>query len=122
MPWRYSQTTGVIARDGTVLTPTAYSGDGPGKNNPAAQSRANIGPIPVGTWRISAPFPRPHSRRYTLRLTPQSGTTTFGRSGFMIHGDSKEHTGHASNGCIITSAHNRQVIWSSGDHMLVVTP
>jgi hypothetical protein len=40
----------------------------------------------------------------------------------MIHGDSSQHPGNASNGCIITGAHNRQRIWASGDHALVVTP
>jgi hypothetical protein len=122
MPWSYSQSTGVISHDGQSLTPAAYSGVGPGKNNASAQSQANIGPIPRGSWRIGAPFTHPHSGPYTMRLTPQPGTATFGRTGFMIHGDSSQHPGNASNGCIITGAHNRQRIWASGDHALVVTP
>src|ERR1035438_5538324 len=34
-------------------------------------------------------------------LTPESGTNTFGREGFLIHGDSVQNPGTASHGCII---------------------
>lgn len=120
MPWTYSQATGGISRDGKALTPAAYSGFGAGKNNPCAQTQEKIGPIPRGTWTVSRPFTHAHAGPYALRLTPQAGTATFGRSEFLIHGDSTRHQGKASNGCIITGMHNRQRIWASGDRTLIV--
>ncbi|MFM0240233.1 tlde1 domain-containing protein [Paraburkholderia phytofirmans] len=121
MAWKYSQATGVISHDGNSLTPVAYSGIGPGKNNPSAQMQESIGPIPRGAWTIGQPFTHPHAGPYTLRLSPEMGTVTFGRSGFLIHGDSSVHPGQASNGCIITGINNRQHIWASGDHTLIAT-
>jgi hypothetical protein len=38
---------------------------------------------------------------YVLRLEPASGTDTFGRSGFLMHGDSKKSPGCAFEGCVI---------------------
>ena len=46
MAWKYSQATGVISHDGNSLTPAAYSGIGPGKNNPSAQMQESIQHLP----------------------------------------------------------------------------
>lgn len=58
-------------------------------------------PILRGRWTVTAPFTRRHSGLYTMRFIPDAGTVTYGRRDFMIHGDSVEHPGRASNGCII---------------------
>jgi hypothetical protein len=44
----------------------------------------------------------------------------FGRDGFLIHGDSVEHPGTASHGCIIMSRAIREAIAQSDDHELNV--
>ncbi len=62
----------------------------------------------------------PHAGAYTMRLLPINGTHTFGRDGFMIHGDSIAHPGQASNGCVIERMSIRSQIWGSGDHILRV--
>lgn len=119
MPWTYSQHNGRIYHDGSLVG-IGYAGKDDGKDNPAAQNLVGIGPIPRGTYTIGAPFTHPHAGVYTLRLAPQSGTNTFGRSGFMMHGDSIEHPGHASDGCIIQNLMVRRQVWESGDHTLEV--
>jgi hypothetical protein len=82
----------------------------------------HMGPIPRGTykmtgWVISHNTMGPN----VIRLTPEPGTQTFGRSNFLIHGDSSNHPGEASTGCIIVGgAHNRAMIWNSGNRFLEV--
>ncbi len=119
MPWTYSQSTGRLSHDGAFIG-LGYSGRGAGKNNPGAQTQMMIGPIPRGTYKIHAPFTHPHSGAYTMRLTPEQGTFTFGRSGFMMHGDSVLHPGEASDGCIIQNLGVRHRVWESGDRVLKV--
>jgi hypothetical protein len=119
MTWVYSQSTGVLSRDNTPVA-QGYSGNGNGKNNPAAESVHDTGPTPRGQYTIGAPVNHPHTGNYSLRLTPAPGTNTFRRSGFLIHGDSAAHPGQASNGCIVVPLPTRQQIWNSGDHQIQV--
>ncbi|NML30786.1 tlde1 domain-containing protein [Paraburkholderia antibiotica] len=119
MPWVYDQSSGRLSR-GSATYQHGYSGRGTGKNNPAMQGMPSMGPIPRGTYSIGAPFTHPHAGTYAMRLTPGSGTYTYGRSGFMIHGDSIAHPGSASDGCVIERMEIRRQIWSSGDHTLEV--
>lgn len=121
MPWIYQQSSGRLYRNGTYVG-TGYSGHGSGKNNSAMQGVAGIGPIPTGSYDIGAPFNHPQAGPYALRLTPKSGTYTYGRSGFLIHGDSLSNPGQASEGCIVESHPVRQQVWESGDHVLEVMP
>ncbi len=44
----------------------------------------------------------------------------FGRSGFLIHGDSVSHPGEASEGCIILDRNVRETIANDDDKYLVV--
>ncbi|MFX1676027.1 DUF2778 domain-containing protein [Paraburkholderia sp. A2WS-5] len=120
MPWTYNQRTGELSRNGTLYG-RGYSGHGIGRDNPTMERIANTGPIPAGTYSISAPFIHPHSGSYTMRLTPNNGTNTHGRSGLMIHGDSVARPGTASEGCVVLNRALRNQIWSSGDHTLEVT-
>ncbi len=120
--WTYRQTTGELSRDG-VAEGTGYSGFGDGKNNPAMQNVPNAGPLPQGKYTIGAPqcvdSPGPHGP-FILPLTPDSGNQMFGRSGFLIHGDSIVQPGTASHGCIIMARLIRNAIAASGDHDLTV--
>jgi hypothetical protein len=80
-----------------------------------------VGPVPQGKWKFGAPFFHDHAGPYVLRLFPEQGTKTFGRSGFLIHGDSMRLPGSASHGCIILARELRMQMWESGDHEILVT-
>ena len=128
MTWVYRQRTGELLHEGRVIA-IGYSGHddgdgvpepGEGKNDPAAQAVRSVGPIPVGRYTIGPPHTHPTAGPYTMRLTPQAGTETFGRSGFLIHGDSRSSPGAASLGCIILARPFRVAVWMSGDVALDV--
>jgi hypothetical protein len=121
MTWTYSQSTGELKHDG-VHVATGYSGIGAGRNNPAMQSAANLGPIPQGTYTIGAPRASLARGRWTMPLSPNQGTNTFGRSSLLIHADSIHHPGQASTGCIILPPPIRHDIASSPDRTLQVSP
>jgi hypothetical protein len=125
LSWVYSQTTGELRRSGAAgildgPEEFGYSGNGVGKNNPERQDQRGVGPIPRGLWRILEPRDTDTHGPYVLPLTPDPTTATFGRSGFLIHGDSAAHLGEASEGCIILPRKMRRVIWESDDHELTV--
>jgi Tlde1 domain len=126
----YSQSRHTLTRndsvvgglDADLVTTDAYSGSGPGKNNPDMQGVRNVGPIPQGAYTISEPFDLdggPHGP-YVLKLTPDPANVMFGRSGFLIHGDSKENPGSSSEGCIVAPRSIREAIAKSGDTRLLV--
>ena len=120
MPWIYEQLTGRLLKQGNGLMATGYSGAGEGKNNPTEETVQNYGPIPEGFYDIQQPIDSPAHGPYALPLFPDAGNTMFGRSGFLIHGDSIERPGQASEGCIIMPRFARERIWESGDHRLQV--
>jgi len=118
--WTYAQKTGALRQNGQPVG-TGYSGFDNGKNNPAMQAVANVGPIPRGSWTIvGPPFNSADHGPFVLRLDPDPTTRTFGRSGFLMHGDSVEAQGCASRGCIILPRAVRERVWSSGDTELEV--
>jgi hypothetical protein len=118
--WTYNQSTGQLSKDGMPLA-TGYSGFGEGKNNPQKESTLDVGPIPAGLWDICGPpFETQQHGPYVLRLEPEPVTTTFGRTGFLMHGDSIQHPGEASKGCIIMDRVTRTRVYQSGDTKLQV--
>lgn len=118
--WEYVSDTGELFFGGHLFA-TGYSGYGEGKNNPAKQDTRRVGPIPAGEWEIvGPPYDSPKVGPFVLRLEPVDGTQTFGRSAFLIHGDSLSYPGTASRGCIILSRPVRRVIWESGVRRLKV--
>jgi len=118
--WIYAQKTGELQQDGKHVA-TGYSGFDDGKNNPAMEAAPSCGPIPHGEWTITGPpaNTRDHGP-WVLRLEPSPETRTFGRSGFLMHGDSKESPGCASHGCIVMPRSAREQVWNSGDRKLEV--
>ncbi|MEX3954582.1 tlde1 domain-containing protein [Trinickia sp. EG282A] len=120
MPWIYKQSTGELSRNGVIITRNGYSGKGEGKNNPSLQAWRSVGPIPRGTYTIGSPRNSSHLGNYAMPLTPNTGTNTFGRDAFYIHGDSIRRPGTASEGCIILGPDIRARIWASGDRALQV--
>jgi Protein of unknown function (DUF2778) len=117
--WIYDQRTGTLSRNDEVLG-QGYSGFGDGKNNPVMQDEANLGPIPKGSYEIGPPRDTPTHGPHVMELSPSAETHTFGRSGFLIHGDSVVNPGTASHGCIILARDLRDKISSSNDSQLRV--
>lgn len=118
--WIYAQATGKFRHDDGTLIMIGYSGAGVGKNNPYVQETPNVGPIPRGIYYIGTPEDTLTHGPFVLPLTPHPANDMFGRSAFLIHGDSKEHPGTASQGCIILPRDVREKINRSVDRRLVV--
>jgi hypothetical protein len=120
--WTYAQKTGDLLQDGNAVA-TGYSGFDNGKNNPDMQAVHDVGPIPQGDWTIVGPPVNTAAHGpYVLTLTPAQATNTFGRSGFLMHGDAVNAPGTASRGCIIMPRTAREQVWNSGDTDLEVVP
>jgi type VI secretion system (T6SS) effector TldE1-like protein len=118
--WTYAQKTGELRQDGKHVA-TGYSGFGAGKNNPQMESVHNVGPIPQGDWTIAGPpVDTTEHGPCVLTLKPAADTATFGRDGFLMHGDSRESPGCASHGCVIMPRQVREQVWKSGDTDLEV--
>lgn len=117
--WTYTQKTGELLLNGTFQG-TGYSGTGIGRNNPDAQQIPFTGCTPQGRYTIGSPYTDGTKGPCVMRLTPTVNTDTFGRDGFLIHGDNARHD--ASEGCIILGPAIRNLIAHSGDHDLTVTP
>lgn len=116
----YNQSNGQLWR-GNFLLGTGYSGFGEGKNNPKLEAVRDVGPIPCGFWKVCGPpYDTSEHGPYVLRIEPEPGTETFGRVGFLMHGDSLQHPGQASKGCIILERRTRTNIYQSGDSTLQV--
>lgn len=119
MPWTYERTTGTLTDpNGHVVANDGYSGAGQGRNNPHMENVQNVGPIPRGSYRIDDARHSPNTGPVSMRLSPETGTHTFGRSAFAIHGDNLTHT--ASQGCIILRRTVRDSINQSTDKVLTV--
>lgn len=121
MPWIYHQATGKIYHDKQLESSLGYAGSGIWKNNPSGETQKNLGPLPRGKYTIADHFiHHPHAGKHVLRLTPSPSNQMYGRSGFLIHGDSIQAPGTASNGCIILPYAVRQKVFASGDRALEV--
>lgn len=119
----YTQSTGLLIDKGGVLGHTfqCYSGAGVGKNNPALQAIKNVGPLPCGIYDIGELLLESEHGPYAIRLLPRPENKMFGRAGFMLHGDSIEHPGCASEGCICLSPKaSRQIVYESKQSIEVV--
>lgn len=115
--YTYSQSTGELLHNG-VFVGTGYSGIGIGRNSPAEESVQNVGPIPRGNYIIGVAYADGHLGPVVMNLDPVSGTNTFGRSLFRIHGNNTDND--ASHGCIILGPMIRKSIALSGDTQLTV--
>jgi hypothetical protein len=120
MPWSYHQATGQMLFNRSLIA-TAYSGHGPGLNNPAMQSDHDVGPIPVGTYTIGPAHYEKDKGPIVMGLTPDPSNRMFGRVGLLIHGDNPAMDHSASLGCIILGPAIRKQISGSADRTLIVT-
>lgn len=118
--WQYEQLTGKLYDDRDALIAIGYSGGGEGKNNPALQNVHNVGPIPIGVYRIGRGIDTVTHGPLVLPLTPMNPNIMNGRYGFLIHGDSLVQPGTASEGCIIMPRDVRSLINDGGDKFIRV--
>lgn len=119
--WRYLQSDGTLTNTNGDVIGHGYSGSPQGRNNPEMEAIRNVGPIPRGRWRVTAPEQTETHGPYVLGLAPEAETETFGRTGFLVHGERLHHLpGEASLGCIILRRDVREAIWQSNDHVLEV--
>lgn len=110
MKWTYSQSSGKLMLK-SIAQGQGYSGFGPGRNNPAMEAIADVGPIPRGMWKIIKPaYDDPKLGPIVMHLEPV-GHDAHGRTLFRIHGDNQ--TSNASHGCIILAHGVRQMIAAS---------
>jgi hypothetical protein len=124
--WVFSQSDGSLYRIFNIQpirfnsVSKGYAGAGNGKNNPAMQNVRNVGPLPRGLYTIFSPIDSVKHGPTALPLVPDPKNDMMGRDDFMIHGDSTEAPGCASEGCIVMAKIVRELIWQSGDHDLTV--
>lgn len=119
MTWTFTQKTGRIEHDGEFVV-NGYAGRDAGKNNPAMQNVKGIGPLPVGWYTMQPPKDDAVVGKYAIALTPDPTNEMFGRNSFFWHGDSSEHPGFASHGCIVSPHFVRVQAWTSGDYRVQV--
>lgn len=117
--WIYQQSSGKIFYNNLLIS-IGYSGYNEGKNNHLAQHIKSVGPCPVGLYTISNAYDDPKHGPISFRLEPDIFNEMFDRDGFMIHPDSIEHPGMASEGCICQNKNTRIMIKNSKDKKLVV--
>ena len=115
----YRQLTGEWVGPDNTVWGVGYSGKGESKNNPVDEDLLAKGPIPTGNYAIVGPPMNTMAHGpCVLRLIPDPMTReaikALGRDpdSFLIHGDSKEFPGDASEGCIIMDRAIRERIWS----------
>lgn len=120
--WTYEQATGILRNPNGGVAGSGYSGAGAGKNNPELENIVDVGPIPTGLYTIGEMYDATNEGHGpdALPLTPDTENQMYGRSGFLMHGDSIAHPGSASEGCIIQALAVRIVVNSSSDKRLCV--
>lgn len=118
--WSYAISTGQLVDALGEVVGHGYSGFGLRKNNPGSTAIPDHGPIPEGLWKIGTPYTDPHKGPVVMALTPDETTETFGRSAFLIHGDSINTPGSASHGCVVLPHDVRVAVSLSPDKLLYV--
>lgn len=105
-----------------VYEVTGYAGRGRCRNNPSCETISRRGPIPRGVYRVHHLVGVRRFGPVVFDLQPVSTNQMHGRSGFLIHGDSAQHPGNASSGCIILSREAREAVEHFGVTTLIVVP
>lgn len=129
MNWKFSQQYGKIWDSTNTYLGTGYAGREQGKNNPGYENVKGIGPLPHGTWKPVEFFEsHPTVGKDAVRLEPADDETlkrvlSYGRDpkSFFMHGDSSEHPGLASHGCIVQAKPIRLKFWAEKPLIDVVT-
>jgi hypothetical protein len=120
MPWTFKIEEGKILEPlGSILS-NGYAGHGVGVNNIFDEAIKDVGPIPEGFYHMGKWYDDPEKGKIVCHLIPFPETQTYGRGGFMIHGDSILHPGQASLGCLIAPYNTRFEMSQSEDQVLQV--
>jgi hypothetical protein len=122
MSYTFDRQAGAFtAPDGTLLCRDAYSGHGPGLDNPDMEAVSNVGPIPAGLWLVGDPMDPPdHLGPLAMPLTPAPGTDPKGRVDLFIHGNNAAMNHSASDGCVILPRNVRAAVAGGADRELIV--
>jgi hypothetical protein len=124
MTWVFSSTTGDLTDAAGTVVGHGFSGHGVGLLDPEYEMVQDVGPIPRGSYVIGPFFDDPEKGPLVANLVPHIGTDDFGRTGFMIHGDTaadvEDGTELASEGCIVLARSIRELVAASGDNELQV--
>ena len=118
--YTFQQSTGRFTDAAGSLIADAYSGHGPGVNNPSMENVPKIGPLPRGLYTIGPAENHPHLGPIAMPLTADPGSQSFGRCGFFLHGDNGQGNRSASEGCIILPRDVREKIAAGADRRLRV--
>ncbi len=127
--WTYAINTGFLYSQSGEMVGAGHAGHDviengviavQGKNNPAMTQMKDIGPLPVGLYTIMPPKNYGTVGQYAMALVPDPTNEMFGRSGFFMHGDSRENQGLDSDGCIVQQFPVRQLVAKSNDTRLEV--
>lgn len=123
----FKQSTGELFDLSGKREGIGYAGHGEGRNNHEMENIRGVGPLPCGKYTAVELFEvHPHVGKYALRLEPDDATRalilSYGRdpNSFFCHGDSVDHPGAASDGCIIQPRPTREFIWTNDRDIEVV--
>lgn len=120
--YMYEQASGELLDETNNPIAAGYAGREAGKNNPDMQNVKGIGPLPRGWYTVQPPADDAVVGKYAMRLIPDASNEMFGRNSFFMHGDSSEHPGLASHGCIVMPRAVREKVWNENyTHRLQVT-
>lgn len=119
--YTYEQATGLLLDETNTKVAIGYAGRDAGKNNPPMQSVKGIGPLPRGWYTAGHPRNDSVVGLYAIPLIPDPTNEMFQRNSFFMHGDSKEHPGLASHGCIVLPRAIREKFSQSGCNRIQVT-
>lgn len=126
----YSQSTGIMTRDGAVIArgfagndsrPGVNPGHIHGFNNPDAQDVHCIGPLPQGLYNIVEWQDEHPGLGPIVAILQQVEGETFGRDGFRIHGAAAVDPLNSSEGCIVLPYGERVALRATGETQLRVT-
>ncbi len=133
--WTYEQVTGKLRDFRGNIIGAGYAGRDVdrtgkfvgGKNNPAKENIEGVGPLPGGIYTADwMELVHAVVGKFAIHLRPDQTTeakiAAYGRQplSFFIHGDSFEHPGASSDGCIVQALSVRRQLWNSGDRILQV--
>ena len=119
--WIWKQKQGELYHGDNRIA-VGYSGAPEALNDPTREQEHNVGPLPRGIYRIGEPIDVQGGDHgpFVLPLTACGSDPTYGRGGFLMHGDAIARPGTASHGCIIIPRDARQLVTDSHDLFLVV--
>jgi hypothetical protein len=118
--WVYCQSGGVLLDPSDKFADRGYSGRGQHKNCPASEVIPGCGPCPKGIYKMGRPFDSPEHGPLCIPLVPDATNRMYGRSGFLVRGDSVRNPGEASRGCLIFVRATREKLAASKDRLIEV--